>query len=112
LHDCHANVSRAPGVMITIHIDHIERLHVQSTTSPELERLITTMTDAAAVLQKAAADLKATAGVTLSVGGAAATPNTSDFADIYALTPLAVEDIGSSQGSTAAYGAFANLATS
>lgn len=56
------------------------------------------------------AAISSTAGITLSVGGIAATPNTNDLADITALTPAAIEDIGSAQGSNTAYGAFKALA--
>jgi len=55
--------------------------------------------------------ISSTTGITMSIGGVAATPNTSDYAGITALTPAAVEDIGGiNGGSNGAFGSFASLA--
>lgn len=50
-----------------------------------------------------------TTGLTLSVNGVAATPSTADLFDITALTPAAVEDIGSLNGGSVAFGYFRGL---
>lgn len=48
-------------------------------------------------------------GLTLSVAGVAATPVTTDLFDITALTPAALEEVGSLNGASVAYGAFKAL---
>lgn len=48
-------------------------------------------------------------GLTLSVAGVAATPVTTDLFDITALTPAALEEVGSLNGASVAYGSFKSL---
>lgn len=50
--------------------------------------------------------ISANEGVFLTINGTPAASNGADLADITALTPAAVEDIGSNQGANVAYGAF------